>query len=184
MLYWCGDLIAMSTEQLSYRNLDGVDRQIVSFLREDGRMSYREIARRLKVSEGMIRKRVQKLLDQHVLRIRAVGDPLELGVPVLAAILLTVKPGEAEEVSDKLAEVDNVRYVALGVGRQNIMVESLHASVSDLHAFINSTIGQFPSVISAETFQAVKIKKSVWDWSIPLSEDELVHPDNRKEVIN
>jgi hypothetical protein len=28
-------------------------------------------------------------------------------------------------------------------------------------------------VISAETFQAVRIKKSIWDWDIPSDEKEL-----------
>ena len=165
----------MAQKRWTYVDLDETDRQIVDLLRQDGRMPYREIARRLGVSEGMIRKRVQRLLNSSFIRIRAVGDPLKLGVPVLAAIQLVVRPGKANEVAETLAALDNVRYVAVGIGSTNVMIESLHRDVESLHTFLTEVIGGMPSVQSAQLFQAVRIVKSVWDWPIPTTEQELGH---------
>ncbi len=163
----------MANKRADYTNLDEVDRKIVDYLREDGRMAYREIARRLDVSEGTVRKRVNKLLETGFIKILAVGDPLKLGVPVLAATTIKVAPGKQEDVGDKLAGFDNVRYVALGVGAKDLMVESLHRNLDDLHDFLANTVGQLPGVRDLNTFQVVRIKKSVWDWSIPIREEEL-----------
>ncbi len=163
----------MARRLASYADLDATDRKIVEFLRRDGRTPFREIARSLEVSEGMVRRRVQTLLDSGLLRILAVGDPLRLGVPVLAATTLRIHPGQLSEVARRLATADNVRYVAEGVGNGNLMVESLHRTVADLHTFITEFIGRMPGVISAETFQVVHITKSVWDWTIPITEDDL-----------
>ncbi|MBS3812943.1 Lrp/AsnC family transcriptional regulator [Candidatus Bipolaricaulota bacterium] len=165
----------MAEKRADYTNLDEVDRKIVDYLREDGRMAYREISRRLDVSEGTVRKRVNKLLETGFIKILAVGDPLKLGVPVLAATIIKVSPGEQSEVGDQLADFDNVRYVALGVEANDLMVESLHRNLTDLHDFLANTVSALPGVRDLNTFQVVKIKKSVWDWSIPIREEELSH---------
>lgn len=148
-----------------YAQLDTTDRTIVDFLREDGRMPYREIARRLAVSESMVRKRVNRLLDEGWMRILAISDPLQLGVPILATTYLKVSPRAVEEVTDSIARCRAVRYVAIGIGANNVVVESLHADNGELHRFIQRELG-LEGIISSETIQVVKIKKSVWDWEI------------------
>lgn len=148
-----------------YEQLDNTDRKIVDFLREDGRMPYREIARRLQVSESMVRKRVNRLLDEGWMRILAISDPLQLGVPILATTYLQVTPKAVEEVTDSIARSEAVRYVAIGIGAHNVVIESLHADNAELHEFIQRELG-LEGIISSETVQVVKIKKSVWDWEI------------------
>lgn len=152
----------------SYEQLDTTDRTIVDFLREDGRMPYREIARRIGVSESTVRKRVNRLLEQGWMRILAISDPLQLGVPILATTYLKVSPRSVEEVTDSIARSEAVRYVAIGVGSYNVVVESLHGSNAELHRFIQRELG-LEGIISSETIQVVAIKKSVWDWEIPSS---------------
>lgn len=149
-----------------YLQLDPTDRSIVDLLRHDGRMAYREIARRLDVSESMVRKRVQRLLDQKWMRIQAISDPLQLGVPILATTYAKIRPDQVEQITDRLARHPAVRYVAIGVGGHNVVVESLHADNNELHEFLQQELGH-PGVVASDTVQVVKIKKSVWDWSIP-----------------
>lgn len=149
-----------------YLQLDPVDRRIVDLLREDGRIPYREIARRLEVSESMVRKRVRRILDEGWMKIQAISDPLRLGVPILATTYANVRPGEVEAITDRIARHPAARYVAIGVGASNLVVESLHADVGDLHEFLQSELGR-PGIVASETVQVVKIKKSVWDWAIP-----------------
>ena len=150
----------------SYLQLDPTDRRIVDLLREDGRMAYREIARRLEVSESMVRKRVKRLLNGNWMKIQAISDPLELGVPILATTYARVRPGRVEEITDRIARLPAVRYVAIGVGSHNVVVESLHADNGELHEFLQRELGR-PGFVTSETVQVVKIKKSVWDWAIP-----------------
>lgn len=149
-----------------YRQLDPTDRQIVDLLREDGRMAYREIARRLGVSEALVRKRVSRLLSQGWMKIQAISDPLQLGVPIVATTYARVRPDCVEEFTDRMARDPSVRYVAIGVGSYNVVFESLHASNAEVHDFIAAELGR-PGIVTSETIQVVSIKKSVWDWAIP-----------------
>jgi Lrp/AsnC family transcriptional regulator, regulator for asnA, asnC and gidA len=148
-----------------YQQLDGIDRAIVDALRQDGRRAYRDIARDLGVSESMVRKRCRRLLRSGWMRILAISDPLALGVPVLATTYAKVRPAALEAVTDHLTGLDAVRYVGIGVGANNLVVESLHASTGELHAFLQEALAM-EGIVSSETMQVVKIKKSVWDWEI------------------
>lgn len=152
---------------ITYPQLDATDQQIVDYLRQDGRMPFREIARQLGVSESMVRKRVNKLLQEGWMRIMAISDPLQLGVPILATTYAKVSPKQVEAVTDRIARHPAVRYVAIGIGGHNVVLESMHASASDVHHFIQRELGT-EGIISSETIQVIKIKKSVWDWDIPL----------------
>lgn len=154
-----------------YRQLNDTDRQIVDFLRQDGRTPYREIARRLNVSEGMVRKRVGKLLGAGWIRIVAMSDALQLGVPILATTYAKVSPHALERVTARLAASQATRYVAVGVGSHNVVVESLHASNTELHAFLQRELSD--EVLSSETLQVVEIKKAIWDWQIPAGEVDM-----------
>ncbi|MEX2501929.1 MAG: AsnC family transcriptional regulator [Trueperaceae bacterium] len=148
------------------RQLDPVDRNIVALLRADGRMAFREIARRLQVSESMIRKRVARLRRQRTIEIRAVVDPLRMGVPILATTHARLRPGRVDEITDRIARHPAVRYLAIGVGGHDVVLESLHADNGELHEFLQAELGR-PGIVATETIQVVNIRKSVWDWEFP-----------------
>ncbi|MCA9835809.1 MAG: Lrp/AsnC family transcriptional regulator [Trueperaceae bacterium] len=156
---------------LKYQELDETDQRIVDFLRVDGRMPFREIARKLDVSESMVRKRVNRLLESGWMRILAISNPLQLGVPILATTYATVSPQHLDKVTDELAKLDSVRYVAIGVGGQNVVIESIHASNAEVHEFIQREMTR-EGVVKSETILVVKIKKSIWDWKIREPEKE------------
>ena len=59
--------------------LDAASKAIIEQLQEDGRRPYAEIAKAVGLSEAATRQRVQKLVDQGVMQIVAVTDPLQLG---------------------------------------------------------------------------------------------------------
>lgn len=153
------------TAETKYQQLDEIDQHIVDFLRVDGRMSYREIARQLGVSESMVRKRVGRLLDSGWMRILAISNPLQLGVPILATTYATVHPKHLEAVTAQLSDLAEVRYVAIGLGAHNVVVESIHASNAEVQAFIQHELTQ-EGVITSETILVTDIRKSIWDWKI------------------
>lgn len=159
--------VKLPTAETKYQQLDEVDQRIVDFLRQDGRMPYREIARQLEVSESMVRKRVNRLLDSGWMRILAISNPLQLGVPILATTYASIHPKQLEPLTQALVAREEVRYVATGVGSHNLVVESIHASNAEVHAFIQQEFSR-EGVQSSETVLVVDIKKSIWDWKIRL----------------
>ena len=158
-------------EKVTYPQLSPADQRIVDLLRQDGRRPFRDIARELGVSESMVRKRVAKLQESGWMRILAVTDPLQLGVPFLATTYVKVTPARLDSLAVEIAAEPAARYVAVGVGNNNLVFESMHRDARELHEFLQRTLGT-EGVISSETIHVVDIKKSVWDWEIPVKKEE------------
>lgn len=55
-------------------SLDVLDRQLITVLKEDGRMSYTDLAQRLGVTEGTARNRLQRMIGSDTLRIVPIVD--------------------------------------------------------------------------------------------------------------
>jgi Lrp/AsnC family transcriptional regulator for asnA, asnC and gidA len=112
--------------------LDALDRAILGALQTDGRRAFREIARDLSVSEGTVRGRVRRLEESGVLRILAFVDPARLGDALTAILNVRVDPARHEAVAAELSGQDAVSYVSSVLGRYDISVQVLVASVAEL----------------------------------------------------
>jgi len=59
--------------------IDKLDRKLIEELQKDGRESYTELAGKLGITEGTVRKRVRNLVDRGIMKIVAVTNASELG---------------------------------------------------------------------------------------------------------
>ena len=139
--------------------LDEVDREIVRQLQQDGRRSYREMARSLEVSEGTVRWRVKRLQDTGALRIAAIADPFRLGYTVLASMFLRVSPGELERVIDTLVGWQEVVYVSSCTGRVDVYIQVVCRSHEDLWELVAQRIPAVGGVLETETLMELKVHK-------------------------
>jgi DNA-binding Lrp family transcriptional regulator len=99
-------------------DLDEADLQIMASLQIDGRMSYREIARRLGVSDGMVRQRVRRLKDSGLMRV--IADRVATGAGrVVAMVGISISnPMEAVNVLLRLPEAVTL---LTSLGRFNLL---------------------------------------------------------------
>jgi Lrp/AsnC family transcriptional regulator for asnA, asnC and gidA len=145
--------------------LDELDRRIVAALAKDGRRPYRDIARELDVSEGTVRFRVTRLMDEGLIRVTAVGSPLALGVDAYALIHIRVTPGHVAEAARVLTGYPNIRFVAKSFGSTDIIIQTLHANAQDLHRFASEELPRrIPEITQIEIFQLAEVLKSTWMW--------------------
>lgn len=150
---------------LKHMRVDALDQSLIVALEDDGRRPFRDIARELGVSEATVRGRVARLKELGYIKITAVGSPLRLGLNVYAITLLSLQPGHVPAASARLAEYPNVRFVGNSFGSADIIIQTLHPSTQDLHAFIATTLPRdIPSITRTETFQLAEVVKSSWDW--------------------
>lgn len=141
------------------QRLDEVDQEIVRQLQQDGRRSYREMARSLDVSEGMVRWRVKRLQDTGALRIAAIADPFRLGYTVLASMFLRVSPHKLEHVVDTLVQWQEVVYVSSCTGRVDVYIQVVCRSHEDLWELVARRIPAIGGVIETETLMELKVHK-------------------------
>ena len=138
---------------------DDVDERILSLLSDDGRLSNREVARRLDISEGTVRQRLKKLEDARAIRIGAVVDPMHLGLGVGASVMVTIDPAHLSRALEAFSTLPGVAYVAAITGRFNIFVSISAANNGDLRAVVSGCVERFKGVHAIEVRQMVRIPK-------------------------
>ena len=75
--------------------LDELDFAILSYLQQDGRMSFTVIAEKLKVSIGTIRTRFNKLIEDGTINIVGRVNPENVGFHAYAHIAVFVRPASS-----------------------------------------------------------------------------------------
>lgn len=110
-----------------------------------------------------MRQRVQKLLDQGVMQIVAVTDPLTVGFRRQAMVGINVE-GDVEAIADALTDMAEVEYVVMTAGSFDILAEIVCEDDDHLLDVINKRIRAQPGVRSTESFVYLKLKKQTYMW--------------------
>jgi Lrp/AsnC family transcriptional regulator for asnA, asnC and gidA len=145
--------------------LDDVSKAIIEQLQQDGRRSYAAIGKVVGLSEAAVRQRVQRLIDNGVMQVVAVTDPLELGFARQAMVGIRVS-GPLEPVADTIAELEEVDYVVVTAGSYDILAELVCESDEALLNLISDKIRTIEGVVSTETFMYLKLRKQTYSWGV------------------
>nr|WP_221462249.1 Lrp/AsnC family transcriptional regulator [Streptomyces olivoverticillatus] len=143
--------------------IDAVSLAIIEQLQEDGRRPYAAIGKAVGLSEAAVRQRVQKLLDQGVMQIVAVTDPLTVGLRRQAMVGINVE-GDLDPVAEALTAMDEVEYVVVTAGSFDLLIEIVCEDDDHLLETINKRIRTLPGVRSTESFVYLKLRKQTYTW--------------------
>ena len=128
-------------------------------LQTDGRASHASMARDLGVSEGTVRRRLARLLDDRVIRVVAIAEPAQMGFHTSAFIGLQVDPSRVESVADQLAALPETEHVAITTGSYDIFIWVNLASSEALANFLHRKVATVEGVRHTETFVSLETKK-------------------------
>jgi Lrp/AsnC family transcriptional regulator for asnA, asnC and gidA len=154
------------------RPIDRLDRAIVQRLQQDGRMSSAEIARHLGVAERTVRARIDRLINDRVIRLVATIVPGTVGYSVTADVFLEVEAGRIQEIADLIAAMPEVGYVGLTTGDRDISIQLYAPSVEALYEFVTDQLGTIPGVVRTNTFIIPRIIKRHFDFVPPEVADD------------
>jgi Lrp/AsnC family transcriptional regulator for asnA, asnC and gidA len=150
--------------------LDQLDKQIVDILTDDGRMSSTDIAKKIGgVTERIVRYRIDRLIKKGVIVISAIVDSRAIGYPVIADVFIEAEPGQVFELAHKLAQYENITYVACSTGDRDISVQIVAHDNHELYNFVAGTIGCLPGVRRTTTSIVPVIIKDDARWRLPAS---------------
>lgn len=139
--------------------IDELDQRIIGLLTEDARISNREAARLLGISDTAVRKRLKRLSDAGAAKITAVADSAALGLTTAALVRVQTAPEAAREVVETMAKFEEVSFAALMTGRFNIVLlvtaTSRQAVADIIHMHLRRRIG----VHRVETIEIVSVAK-------------------------
>lgn len=143
-------------------SLDATDKLLIEQLQRDGRLSYAQLARAVDLSEAAVRQRVQRLIEQNVVQIVAVTDPLRLGFQRQAMVGVTTL-GDIAAVAEALSAMDEVDYVVYTSGSFDLLIELVCEDDDHLLELLNQ-IRKVPGVRTTETFTYLRLHKQSYAW--------------------
>lgn len=143
--------------------MDDLDLAILALLQRNGRRPYTDIAHTLGVSEGTVRNRVYRLLDEQVIQIVGQVDPDHLGFDAPAIMGVSVKPQEVEMVAQQIAAFPEVSYLLTVSGEYDLIVEVACQDREHLGRFLNEKLRIIPGVQSIHTFLILKTIKADYE---------------------
>lgn len=142
------------------RKLDAVDREIVERLAPDARVSNREIAEAIGVTEGTVRARIKRMVEDRQLRITAVTNIDRFRDAALAYIWIEVeRSGQARDVAARLATIPELGFVGVMLGRSDILAITMVRNTEHLAVFIHSKISCIDGVRRTESTLGVNFLK-------------------------
>jgi Lrp/AsnC family transcriptional regulator for asnA, asnC and gidA len=139
--------------------MDELDRRIIGILQQDGRASNAKIARQLGVSEGTIRRRLKRLIEDEAIQVLALPEPSKLGYSTEAIVALQVDPGKLEDVAAELARAPETLSVSVTTGAFDVFAWVALGSPEQLHSFLLGVVGNISGVKRSETFVTLSVKK-------------------------
>ncbi|ASI98544.1 Lrp/AsnC family transcriptional regulator [Thermococcus celer] len=145
---------------LNNGHIDELDRRILHVLQEDGRASYSEIARRLKVPESTVRLRVKKLREKGVIRkFAALINPFKAGYTIVAFIAVDVEPSKIKKAAEELSKLPEVDVLGIATGAHDILMQVTVKDLQELESFLIEKLGKVEGIRSTETSILTSVKK-------------------------
>ena len=132
--------------------MDKLDSKIIQILQEDGRASNAGIARKVGVSEGTVRRRLKRLIQEEFIKVVALPDAAKLGFDSQALVGVQVDPDKIDQVADALAGLSEINWVAITTGSFDVFAWATLQSAEALGIFLRTKIGTIQGVRRTETF--------------------------------
>jgi Lrp/AsnC family transcriptional regulator for asnA, asnC and gidA len=147
--------------------IDAVDRQIICILQQDGRTSNVEVARQVGVSEATVRKRLDRLLGEGVIRITAVPNAAKVGFPTVTYVTLDVDLSYLDQIADRLERLPEVRSIYYATGENDLVVEAWFHSSEQLLHFLTQRLATIPGIKQVATSHVLRTLKDCSSWVLP-----------------
>ncbi len=149
---------------------DQLDYQIILELRKDARKSASEIARSLNANERTIRNRIDRLVGSGAVRLTSILDPHAFGYVNTVDIFLEVQPEHEQTAIQQLLSMQEVSYLAYGLGTQDISIEARFKDNAEMRHFLGKVLPSIPGVKVKGYALVPRILRNIDEW-LPKPED-------------
>ena len=144
--------------------IDDIDSKIIKLLGKDARMPNNQIAKAIKVSEGTVRNRIAKLLNQKIINISLIRNVNQMNNPGIAFIGLDVEASLKEKIAKQLSRMPEVRFVSTLMGRHDLMAFVLAENAAELSHILYQKIASIEGAQFTESSIGLKYFKYDYKW--------------------
>ncbi|GIN85034.1 hypothetical protein J6TS2_14200 [Heyndrickxia sporothermodurans] len=143
--------------------IDDLDRGIIKALSIDGRMPFKEMATRLNVTEKTIRLRYKNLIENEILDVVGVVNPIAVGLKFGAIIQIKVQANSIDTVIESLKKVKGVRYITLTSGEYPLLIQIAVPNQEDITGTIYK-LDQIKEITGINTIVQLEVFKNTFEY--------------------
>jgi DNA-binding Lrp family transcriptional regulator len=116
--------------------LDGKDEKILNELQRDASQSALQISRKVRLPRSTVQHRIDRMKAKKIIkRIVAIPDYPQIGLPVIAFVLVTYNPIDGvsqQDVARAIAKIENVVEVHVVAGQWDIILKARGGSLQEI----------------------------------------------------
>lgn len=153
--------------------LDKIDAAIINSLMQDGRKSFRQIAKEINVSTPTVESHFTKMRETGVIKnITPVFDVDKLDEQLSAFVYLKTNPSQSVNIGNKISSISAVQGIYVMTGDYNLMVKVIAEKPEQIEALIREKLAIIKGVRSVSYHIVARTIKE--EQSIPLKENMAV----------
>jgi DNA-binding Lrp family transcriptional regulator len=149
---------------------DELDYQILLALRENARKPAVDIARETGANERTIRNRIERMVQSGAIRLTSIVDPQAFGYINTVDIFLEVDPLQEKDAISNLLSRQEITYLALGQGTQEVSIEARFKDNVEMREFLGRVLPSVPGVRVKGYALVPQILRNIDEW-LPKAED-------------
>ena len=148
--------------------LDNIDIAIIKSLMQDGRKSFRQIGREIRVSTPTVEARFSRMKGVGIIKnIQPIFDVEKIDSQMSALIFLKTNASQSVDIANKLSSIPQVRGVYKMTGEHNIIIKVTMAQHPEyFEEFIRTRIANIGGIKSASYQMITKTIKD--DQNVPV----------------
>jgi Lrp/AsnC family transcriptional regulator for asnA, asnC and gidA len=150
------------------KSIDSTDCRMIELLQKDGRLTNTDIAKKLGISEATVRTRLSRMIEEGVIQIVAVSNPLKLGFEVVGAVRIHVEIKKMDKIIHELSGIRALWHIVQTTGGTGIDAEFVLKSLDELNSLIFGKINRIDGVLRTETTLFLNYVKRQYDWGTAL----------------
>jgi DNA-binding Lrp family transcriptional regulator len=139
--------------------LSNLERRLIIELQSDGRLTNLELAKRLDLHISTVKKKLDRLEKQGLVKVRALPNPFKLGY--FANVIIAIKADilKIDEICALLSQYFHINLVVTTFGKYDILAMAYFQNWDGLLSLISNIFTKNNGVRTLDTFLAKDIKK-------------------------
>ncbi|WP_378953634.1 Lrp/AsnC family transcriptional regulator [Pelosinus sp. sgz500959] len=111
---------------MQFKNLDEIDREILKYLSENGRLSNAELGRLVNLTRAAVRERIHQLVEHGIIdRFTIVVNPLKAGKLLSIYFNINVEWSKINLIAQQLANTEEITNIYQMSGQPHLHVHAL-----------------------------------------------------------
>jgi Lrp/AsnC family transcriptional regulator, regulator for asnA, asnC and gidA len=132
--------------------IDRTDLKIINSLTKNARLSDACLARQLNIAASTINRRIEALLQDRVITIKALPNPNKIGYKASAVIGLDVDLKKVDGLCEKLSENSHLTLVVTILGRFDVLIIADYFNFEMLNSFIKQELPRIEGINRIEPY--------------------------------